>query len=113
MHGNQVRLDGRRIGWITRTMDEKRVFISPRNRPEHFFRIFKGWALSRDVLNFLEQNNFDEVHLRIGKRETLISSLSIWREHGIPYQKLPFEPQIVLPETFMTKKMLSLSEVME
>ncbi|MBA7491661.1 hypothetical protein ES702_02209 [subsurface metagenome] len=111
---NQIWLDDRMLGWITTTMDGKKVFVSPRNRQHHYFRKHGGFGLSEDVLEFLRRNLFDEVHLRIGKRETLISKLSYWNIYGIKYHKKPeFEPQIILPEKHMKKKMLSLSEVME
>lgn len=110
---NQVWLGDRRVGWITTTMDGKKVFVSPRNRQKHFFRDLSGWGLSKEVLEFLRRNLFDEVHLRIGKRETLISELALWDIYGIDYQREPYEPQKILPEKHMTKKMLSLSEVME
>jgi hypothetical protein len=111
--GNRVFLNSKEIGWMTTTMNGKKAYISPRNRPQHYFRIFEGWGLSRDVLEFLKQNRFNEVHLRIGLRETLISKIEDWDEHGIPYHRPPYEPQLVLPEKFMEKKVIPLSEVMD
>ena len=111
MHGGQILLDGRRIGWITSTADGKRIFKSPRRRIPHFFRIFSGWGLSEQWLQYLEKNNFEEIHLQISDRETLVSQLKDWRIHGIPYQKSPFEEQIILPEKYFTKHMLSLSQL--
>ena len=112
--GNQVWLGDRRIGWITTTMEGKKVFVSPRQRRKHYFRKFRGYGLSVEVLKFLKRNQFDEVHLRIGKRLTLISKLTYWDIYGIDYHKKPeFEPQKILPEKFMESKMLTLSEIME
>lgn len=111
--GNQVRLDGRRIGWVSRLQNGKKVFISPRKRGPHYFRIYRGFGIAKDVLDFLQRNLFDEIHLRFGKRETLVSSLENWFAHAIPYHKKGFEPQLILPKKYMEKKMLSLSEIME
>lgn len=118
IRGSQLRLGDRRIGWITKTMNGKKAYVSPRNRigkkgHGHYFENFKGFGIAVSVLEFLKRNMFDEVHLRIGKRETLISQLSDWENHGIPYRRKPFEEQIILPERFMDKKFLPLSEVME
>lgn len=112
LKGKQIWLEDRMLGWITTTMDGKKVFVSPRKK-SHYFRNFKGYGVSEQLLEFLEQNLFDQIHLRIGKRKTLISNLTGWREHGQPYRHQKFEAQIILPEKHMKKKMLSLSEVME
>lgn len=110
---NQVWIGDRRVGWITTTMEGKKVFVSPRKRRQHYFRKFRGYGLSVEILEFLKRNQFDEVHLRIGKRLTLISKLAYWDIYGIDYHKKEFEPQKILPEKYMERKQLSLSEVME
>jgi len=114
LKGNQVWIGDRRVGWITTTMDGKKVFVSPRNRRRHYFRKFKGYGLSVAVLKFLKRNLIDEVHLRIGKRTTLISKLPYWDIYGIPYWKKPdFESQKILPEKHMKKIELTLSQILE
>ena len=113
MHGGQILLDGKRIGWITSTADGKRIFISPRKRQDHYFRNLAGWALSKNVLNFLKSNDFAEIHLRIGLRETLISQMSDWTNYGIDIHYPPFEPQKVLPEKFFKKKWITLTQLFE
>ena len=113
MKGNQLRLDGRRIGWITTSMDKKRIYVTARNRRNHFFRIHQGWGLAVAVLNFLKENNFAEVHIRIGKRVTLISNLEDWFSHGIKVHYEPYEEQLVLPEKHMRKHTLTLGQVLE
>jgi len=113
LKGPQIWLGDRRVGKITTSMEGKKVFISYRDRQHHFFRKYSGFGIAEALLDFLEDNQFNEIHIRIGKRETLISNLTEWREHGRPYKHQNFEAQIILPEKHMTKKMLSLSEVME
>jgi hypothetical protein len=117
MKGNQLNLDGRRIGWITRTLTGTRVFRSPRNRKQHYFRIFEGWGLSRDVYFFLKREGFEEIQLLISQQETLISQLSDWEPqpegHGILYQHPNFEPQIILPERYMKRHLLTLGQMLE
>ena len=113
MRGNQLRLGGRRIGWITTLISGEQVFISPRNRKKHYVRIFRGWGLSKAVFDFLKKHGFTQIQLRIGKAETLISNLSAWEEHGIHSQFPPFEKQVFLPEKYMKKKVLTLAEIPE
>jgi len=113
LKGKQVWIGNRKAGWITTTMEGKKVFVSPRKRKQHYFRKFKGFGLSVELLEFLKRNKFDEVHLRIGKRQTLISPLAYWDIYGIDYHIEPYEPQKILPEIHMKSKQLTLSEVME
>lgn len=106
---------------MTKTADGKKIYISPRNRigkgkkgKGHYFEKFMGYAVAESVLEFLKRNMFDQIHLRItGGRETLISDLDVWFQKGHKYHKKPYEPQIVLPEKFMQKKTLTLSQLME
>ena len=113
LKGNQVWIGDRRVGWITTTMDGKKVFVSARKK-SHYFRMFEGYAIARSVLEFLQRNQFDEIQLRFGKREMLVSSLHVWFKQGQPYhKKTEFEPQLVLNKKYMKRKVLMLSEVME
>ena len=112
--GGQIWVDGRKVGWITRIMSGKRVFVSPRDRAKHYFRIFAGWGLSRDLFTYLLKTvQIEEIHLKIGKALTLESEMKDWEEHATPYHKEPFEPQIILAERFFKKRQLTLSELME
>lgn len=120
IRGKQIFLGDRLIGWLTRTGDGRKIFCSPRNRTGitkqgtgHYFEMFKGFAIAESVLAFLERNQFDEVHLKIGRAETLIASLKTWREQGIPYQHTLFEKQLVLPERLMQKERLTLTQLAE
>jgi hypothetical protein len=109
LKGKRVWVGDRLVGWTT-VIDDKKVFVSPRKK-SHYFRIYKGWGLSVEVLEFLKRNKFDEVHLRIGRRQTLISKLPHWDIYGIPYHKEGFEPQKILAEKHMEKTQLTLSQV--
>ena len=71
--------------------------------------IFQSYGIAESVLEFLEKNEFDEVHLKIGERETLISKVSDWRQKGFPYKHADFENQWMLREKDMNKKFLPLS----
>jgi len=113
LKGKQVWIGQRKVGWITTNMDGKKVFVSPRKRKQHYFLKFHGFGLSVEVLEFLKRNQFDEVHLHIGKRQVLISKLSYWDIYGLKYYKEGFEPQKILPERFMTSKQTTLSGLME
>ena len=113
MRGNQLRLGGRRIGWITTLISGERVFISPRTRKKHYMKIYEGFGLSKAVFDFLKKHDFTQIQLRIGKSETLISDVSAWEEHGIHSQFEPFEKQVFLPEKYMKRKVLTLAEIPE
>ena len=111
IRGNKVLLDGRVIGWTIKTMEGKKAYVTPRSRYEHFFRNYQGWGISRKLLGLLILNGYEEIHIRIGKRETLISDIRDWQKHGIFYEHPAFEPQIILPEKYMRRHLLSLSDL--
>jgi len=111
IRGNKVLLDGRVIGWTVKTMEGKKAYVTPRSRYEHFFRNYQGWGISRKLLGLLILNGYEEIHIRIGKRETLISDIRDWQKHGIFYEHPAFEPQIILPEKYMRRHLLSLSDL--
>ena len=104
-------LDGKFIGWTAKTFEGKKAYISPRVREKHFFRKFQGWGIAQKLLGLLILNGYEEIHIRLGKRETLISDINDWRKHGIFYKHPAFEPQIILPEKYMRKHTLTLSDL--
>lgn len=112
--GNQIFVDGRKVGWITKLGNKTRVFVSPRKRQQHYFRIFEGWGLSRDLFTYLlKVVEVQEIHLKIGKALTLTSQMLVWEQHSIPYHKEPYEPQIILPEKYFKSVQLTMAQLME
>jgi hypothetical protein len=113
MNGNQVVLDGRRIGWITKTLEGKRVFRSPRKVDAHKMRIYDGWGISEELLQWLKENEFAEVQIQIGTMRTLIADVHLWLEKGIRAQYQNFEPQIFLQEKHFKEIRLTQGQLME
>ena len=56
---NRVYIGNRRVGFLLEK-DGKKIFVAPRKR-SHYFRKFKGWAIAKEVLDYLVSNNFDEI----------------------------------------------------
>lgn len=98
---NQLRLGERTVGWIFKTADGKRILRTTRNRKKHFMRIFKAWGMSKAVLHFLKESNFDGIQIHIGKTEFLNSNLQDWFTHGIESKFRGFETQLFLAEKHM------------
>lgn len=110
-NGNQILVDGRKAGWITKLGDGTRIFVSPRDRAKHYFRIFEGWGISRALFTFLLKTvEVQEIHLKIGKFLILMSKMDDWEKHCIPYHKEPFEPQIVLPEKYFKRDQMTMAQ---
>ena len=110
MHGGQILLDGRRIGWITKIGD-KIVFVSPRRELPHKMRIYGGYGISETVLNWLKEHDVDEVHLRIGDRRILMVSVDLWLEKSIKNKFPPFEEQMFLQEKHFKESKRTLAEL--
>jgi hypothetical protein len=110
--GSRLFVGGRKAGWITQSAEGKNIFISLRDRT-HFFRNFQGWGISQEVFQYLRLAGVQEIHLRIDRATTLISAMADWKQHAAPYHKEPYEPQLILPEKYMKKEKLALSQIME
>jgi hypothetical protein len=110
--GSSLFVGNRKAGWITHSANGKTIFISLRDR-SHFFRNFQGWGISQEVFNYLKLVGVQEIHLRVDLATTLISTVSDWQKHAAPYQKEPYEQQLILQEKYMKKTKLALSQIME
>lgn len=110
MHGGQILLDGRRIGWITK-IGNKIVFVSPRRELPHRMRIYQGYGISEAVLKWLKEHDIDEVHIRIGEARILMVSIDLWLEKGIHGQFQNFEPQLFLQEKHFKESKRTLAEL--
>lgn len=111
--GSEVFVDERKVGWLTKTAEGTKIFVSPRIRSTHFFRNFQGWGISKEVYAYLRLVGVEEIHLKIGRAVTLISTIDNWEKHSVPYQREPYESQLILPEMYMEKQELTLSQLME
>lgn len=102
LNGNAVMLGAKKAGFLSRDDEdhEKVWYISPRRRDKHFFKIYKGWGIAVEILEFLEKHDVYGIKLVIDGKELLMSSLKIVRLHGDNVQYEGFEPQIVLSEKY-------------
>jgi hypothetical protein len=101
--GNQFFVADRLAGWLTRDSQDELLFVSARNRAEHYFRIFRGWGISAELLTHLKTLNVAFIILKINNAETLRSTPEEWLRLGRPYQRRPFERQLIIPERLMEK----------
>jgi len=96
--GNRVFMDGRMLGWFTR-IDGRRVYVSPRQELPHKMRIYRGWGVSKELLEWLKEEGFEEVQLRVGKARVLSTTVQHYLDKGIPDQYQTFEVQLFLAES--------------
>ena len=110
LYGNAVLMGKKRIGYLSRDAEdvEKIWYISPRRREKHFFKIWKGWGISVDLMKFLEENGVYGVKLVINnvgtpnvkerKMEIETSSLPMLHLHGHEQKYEPYELQLIMAE---------------
>lgn len=93
-------LGGRRVGFLSRddTDCEKIWFVSPRRMDKHYFRIWKGWGVAVEIVEFLEEHSVYGVKLVIDAKRLIMTSLPNLRLHGHVEQYSGFEPQIIMAE---------------
>jgi hypothetical protein len=98
----QIRMGKKRIGYIA----SDGYFVTYR-KPEHFFKLLEGWAISEDLLNYLNNKFIKGIRIIVrdkGKiKKILITTPSNWIKKGIPYKNPKFERQIILPEEYFDK----------
>jgi hypothetical protein len=102
--GNSFYVGNRLAGWLTQNSRGKPIFVSVRRRTKHHFRIFNGWGISADLLKCLKTLDVAFVVLNVDGCETLTASPDTWLRFRIPYQRAPFEPQLIIPEQVMKKQ---------
>lgn len=108
-HGH-VFLGNRQIGDIAKIGEEK-VYISYRNRANHYVKRHSGWGIDVSVLEALKEAGFTKILLRVGEFETLTSYLGLWERIGIKDRLSDdFEEQVFLPEKYMLKSRLNLTQ---
>jgi len=101
--GNRFYVGGKLAGWLIQDRQGNQLFISVRKRAQHHFRIYHGWGISEDLLRHLKALGVAFIVLEVDDCETLKASPNTWLQFGVPYQRAPFEPQLILPEQFMKK----------
>jgi len=101
--GNQFYIAGRHAGYLTQNNQGKHIFISNRKRTKHYFRIFNGWGISTELLTHLKILNVAFIVLNVDNMQSLRASPEEWLRFGVPYQRAPYEPQLILPERYMKK----------
>lgn len=78
LKGNAVMLGARKAGFLSRddADHEKIWYISPRRRDKHFFKIYKGWGVAIEILEFLEKHDVYGIKLVVDGKELLMSSIA-------------------------------------
>jgi hypothetical protein len=102
-NGTHFYIANRLAGWLTHNDTGERIFVSVRKRAKHHFRIFNGWGISTELLTHLKILNVAFIVLNVDNMQSLQASPEKWLRFGIPYQRAPYEPQLILPERYMKK----------
>lgn len=89
----------RRTGVIINDDDyPERIWYISQRKDDHIFRIWDGWGIGVEIIEFLEKHNVYGVKLVIEGKKRLMSSIPQLRLHGHVEQYEGFEPQIIMNE---------------
>lgn len=99
-NGNRVYVKDRLAGWLCVDEKNRRIFVSPRDRSKHYFRMFQGWGISAELLQYLKAEFVQEIQLKLYGEPWKAASLFNWVKYAVEYQAPGFEPQLVLVETY-------------
>ncbi len=97
---NQIILNGVKVGFIQQDDNGTVWYVSPRKRELHFFRIYGGWGVAKEIVDYLSDSGAFGVKLSILGEHPIWASLSAIKEHGAEVQYAGFEPQIILNERY-------------
>lgn len=96
------------LGWI-QTVENDRVFVTPRKRKQHFFRIFHGWGINKDLILELQTFGIPEVWIQVteesGQKRCLRTELKNYTQHAINHinESEPYDEQLILDERYFTE----------
>lgn len=65
-------LTNRRCGEVRKTSTGELYYFSPRNRREHYCRKYKGWGISRFIVDELSDNNIEKIVLCVDGKDITI-----------------------------------------
>ena len=102
--GGTVKVGDRRAGFIkclTPKFNNALAFISPRKRKQHFFRIYGGYGLNSDLLQYLRERKINHILIIEDKTRFLLSKVDDWLLYGCNVDHTNYEPQLVLMEDKM------------
>lgn len=90
-------IDGRNAGHITCHKNGKLTLVTHRKKQQHRFRNYNGYALAKDILEYLQQHKVTQVLIIEDNKNSLLSNVSDWIKTGFIYKHQNYETQYVLP----------------
>lgn len=97
--GEYYYFNGKVIGY-EKNRDGKTVYVSPRNRQRHYFRMYQGWGVGESLLRHLAKRGVASICVRLEGEAPLFADVKDFAAYGIRVEHSGFETQIVLPETY-------------
>lgn len=104
--GGKVTIGKRQAGFIkclTAQHNNALAFVTPRKRKAHFFRMYQGYGLNRDLVEYLREHKVECVVIIEDKTVYLLSKVDDWFFHSFEYNHANYEAQLILPEALMKK----------
>lgn len=96
--GKQVRWHGKLLGYYIKG-DRGLIFIAPRVRARHYFRLYEGYAMNEQLLQHLIDAHVIKIIIKENDTKRILTTTPLkWRKMGIPHRSKGVENQIVLKE---------------
>ena len=94
-------INGRKVGHLTNVAGHT-VYKSHRKRKEHFFRMWNGWGISKDVLEWLERHKVHYVVLDVKGEGQYHTAVHDFGTFGFPCNYEGHGKQVILRECFFS-----------
>lgn len=98
--GNRIFVNSRLAGWLAVDEKNRRIFVSPRTRSKHYFRMFRGWGISAELLQYLKAAFVQEIQIKLVGEAWRAATVFDWIKNSVEHQSPGFEPQLILCEDY-------------
>jgi len=99
--GGTVKVGDRKAGYIKCLQDGRLAFITPRKYKQHFFRMYQGYGLNSDLIQYLREHKIMHVLIIEDRKRMLLSKTEDWMFRAFNYNHPNYEPQKILHLRFM------------
>lgn len=95
-----IELDGVRVGHLYQDDNCRVWYVSPRQRATHYFRLYEGWGVAKEIIDYLVKIDAFGIKLSILGEKPIWVSLEVFKLNSMPVQYTGYEPQSILKEKF-------------
>ena len=79
------------------------IFVKPVNRKKHYLRVAKGYAIQKEVVDTLKDNDCKEIHFVENKSRVFTIDMTTFLNHAVSFNA-GHGNQMVIKEIYLKEK---------